>query len=164
MIHFWREVSLAGMPRASKAMDQCYALLFESAFELAEADPNWALECLASESIPELPMEPLTHLAWHAGCSNITHLQLSRAFTQLYAPRREADPKWQNDVYVAFCGELWFCVAILLAAGIDENHRLWLFRFAALGVTTFRGGVGVPFFRSNVKVIPPDLPRSSQAA
>ena len=31
MIHFWREVSLAGMPRAGRAMDECYALLFESA-------------------------------------------------------------------------------------------------------------------------------------
>jgi hypothetical protein len=42
MIHFWREVSLAGMPRAGKAIDECYALLFESAFDLAEADPGWA--------------------------------------------------------------------------------------------------------------------------
>ena len=35
MIHFWREVSLTGMPRAGRAMDECYALLFESAFSLA---------------------------------------------------------------------------------------------------------------------------------
>ena len=46
MIHFWREVSLAGMPRAGKAMDECCALLFESAFDLAEAEPDWALERL----------------------------------------------------------------------------------------------------------------------
>src|SRR5438045_2505930 len=50
MIHFWREVSLAGMPRSGRAMDQCYALLFESAFDFAEAEPNFAFELLAEKS------------------------------------------------------------------------------------------------------------------
>jgi len=130
MIHFWREVSLAGMPRAGRAMDECYALLFESAFDLAEAEPEWALECLADRPDAELPIEPLTQLARHAGCGDISHVQLTSAFTQLYAPRREVDQKWQNDIYAVFCGELWFREAILLAAGIDENHRLWAFRCA----------------------------------
>jgi hypothetical protein len=129
MIHFWREVSLAGMPRAGKAMDECYALLFESAFDLAEAEPNFGLECLADKSA-SLPIEPLTHLARHAGCGNITHIQLSNAFTQLYAPRREADQKWQNEVCVVFAGELWFWAAVVSAASIDENHQLWAFRCA----------------------------------
>src|SRR6266568_2083429 len=52
MIHFWREVSLAGLPRSGRGLDQCYALLFESAFDLAEAQPDWAIECLAKESAP----------------------------------------------------------------------------------------------------------------
>jgi hypothetical protein len=92
-------------------MDECYALLFESAFDLAEAEPEWAIECLADKSASELPIQPLTHLARHAGCSNISHVQLTSVFTQLYAPRREADQKWQNEIYVAFCGQLWFRAA-----------------------------------------------------
>jgi hypothetical protein len=130
MIHFWREVSLAGMPRAGKAMDECYALIFESAFDLAQAEHNWGLECLADKSASELPIEPLTHLARHAGCGNISHLQLTSAFTQLYAPRREADQKWQNEVCVVFARELWFWAAVVSAASIDENHQLWAFRCA----------------------------------
>src|SRR5260370_29469592 len=39
MIHFWREISLAGVPCAGKAMDECYALLFESTFSLAQSEP-----------------------------------------------------------------------------------------------------------------------------
>ena len=50
MIHFWREVSLAGLPRTGRGMDECYALLFEAAFDLAEAEPDWALECLDQKS------------------------------------------------------------------------------------------------------------------
>src|SRR6266404_6210964 len=46
MIHFWREVSVAGMPRRGRGMDECYGLLFESVFDLAEAQPECALECL----------------------------------------------------------------------------------------------------------------------
>src|SRR4029077_16707631 len=42
MIHFWREISLAGMDIRGRRMDECYALLFESAFELAQADSEWA--------------------------------------------------------------------------------------------------------------------------
>ena len=50
MIHFWREVSLAGLPRTGTGQDECYALLFESTFDLAEAEPEWALEYLAAKS------------------------------------------------------------------------------------------------------------------
>lgn len=32
-----REVSLAGLPRSGRGIDECYALLFESAFDLAES-------------------------------------------------------------------------------------------------------------------------------
>jgi hypothetical protein len=42
MIHCWREVSLAGLPRTDTGQDECYALLFESTFDLAEAEPECA--------------------------------------------------------------------------------------------------------------------------
>src|SRR6266480_3045435 len=85
MIHFWREVSLAGMPRAGRAMDECYALLFESAFDLAEAQPNWAIEVLAQKSTSELPIRALDKLASHTAGDSITHSGLVRAFTTIYA-------------------------------------------------------------------------------
>jgi hypothetical protein len=47
MIHFWREISLAALPCSGRAMDECYALLFESAFSLAQSEPAWAVDCLA---------------------------------------------------------------------------------------------------------------------
>ena len=40
MIHFWREVSLAGMPRTGRWMDECFAMVFEATFDLAEAEPE----------------------------------------------------------------------------------------------------------------------------
>jgi hypothetical protein len=129
MIHFWREVSLAGMPRAGRAMDECYALLFESAFDLAEEEPNWAFEVLAEKST-ELPTRALDKLASHTAGDSITHSGLGRAFTEIYAPWRETDRNWHNEVYIPFGGEVWFWVAVLLAAGIEENHRLWAFRCA----------------------------------
>src|SRR5262249_45828065 len=52
------------------------------------------------------------------------------AFTRLYAPCRETDRNWHNEVYIAFGGEVWFWAAIQLAARIDENHQLWPFRCA----------------------------------
>jgi hypothetical protein len=130
MIHFWREVSLAGMPRAGRGMDECYALLFESAFDLAEAEPDWALEALAEKSPAELPFRALTKLASHAGRGNIGHVDLVRAFTEIYAQLRETDQNWHNEVYIPFGGEVWFWAAVLLAAAIDETHALWPFRSA----------------------------------
>src|SRR5438094_6951774 len=47
MIHFWREISLAGMDVSARGMDECYALLFESAFDLAECESEWAAEVFA---------------------------------------------------------------------------------------------------------------------
>jgi hypothetical protein len=49
MIHFWREISLAAFPCAGKAMDECYALLFESTFSLAHSEPVWAIDCLTTQ-------------------------------------------------------------------------------------------------------------------
>ncbi len=130
MIHFWREVSLAGMKRAGRAMDECYALLFESTFDLAEAEPNWALKVLADKSTAELPTGALNKLAGHTVQGNIAHVELVRAFTEIYAQWRETDQNWHNEVYIPFGGEVWFWVAVLLAAGIDETDGLWPFRSA----------------------------------
>src|SRR5437868_5937125 len=47
MIHFWREISLAGIEVGGRGMDECYALLFESALDLAQAEPDWAAEIFA---------------------------------------------------------------------------------------------------------------------
>src|SRR5207302_8812895 len=89
MIHFWREVSLAGMPRAGRAMDECYALLFDSAFDLAEAESNWALAVLAEKPESELPTGALNKLASRAPRDSISHADLVRVFTEIYAPWRE---------------------------------------------------------------------------
>jgi len=130
MIHFWREVSLAGMPRAGRSMDECYALLFESTFDLAEAETNWALRVLADRSTSELPTGALNKLASHTARGSIKHSDIVRAFSEIYAPWRETDQNWHNEIYIAFGGEVWFCVAVLLVARVDEAHALWPFRCA----------------------------------
>ena len=132
MIHFWREVSLAGLPRSGRGLDECYAVLFESAFDLAESEPEWALNCLAEQSVSERPFTPLGELArqvTHYG-NEITHINIATSFTVLYAPWREREEKWSTELTVAFLGDIWFWAAILCAAGNDENHSLWRFRCA----------------------------------
>jgi len=130
MIHFWREVSLAGLPRVGTGQDECYALLFESAFDLAEAEPEWAAECVAEKSASGWSV-PLGHLAHQIVGPEISHSRIVAALTSLYAPLRERDPqKWSNEMTVAFLGDVWFWMAILCVAGIDEHHGLWPFRCA----------------------------------
>jgi hypothetical protein len=121
MIHFWREVSLAGFPCAAKAMDECYALLFESTFSLAQSEPVWAIDCLATQPSEDVHVNALRHLAHQVKAATITHSDLVDAFTHLYAPRREQDSTWQNPVNVALAGELWFWAAIYLAVGTHET-------------------------------------------
>jgi hypothetical protein len=111
-------------------MDECYTFLFESTFDLAEAEPSWALEALAEKSLSDLPTGALNKLASHTAHGNIGHTDLVRAFTEIYAPWRETDQKWHNEIYIPFGGEVWFWVAVLLAAGIDEKQPLWPFRCA----------------------------------
>ena len=121
MIHFWREVSLAGIPRAGRAMDECYALLFESAFSLAQSEPAWAVESLATQPPADVHVNALRHFAHQVKAATIGHFDLVSAFTHLYAPRREQDATWQNPVNVALTGELWFWAAIYLAVGTHET-------------------------------------------
>jgi hypothetical protein len=122
MIHFWRETSLAGFPCAGKAMDECYALLFESAFSLAESEPAWAVACLADQPPEDAHVGGgLRHFAHQVKAVAITHADLVSAFTHLYAPQRERDQTWGNPVNVALAGELWFWAAIYLAVGIHET-------------------------------------------
>ncbi len=122
LIHFWREVSLAGMPRTGRAMDECYALLFESTFSLAQSEPAWAAECLATQPPRDVHVGgALRHLAHQVKAATIAHFDLVSAFNHLYAPRREQDLTWQNPVNVALAGELWFWAAIYLAVGTHET-------------------------------------------
>lgn len=128
MIHFWREVSLADLPRSGRNLDECYALLFESAFDLAEAEPEWALEWLAEAHAPEKMINVAIGLARHVKRYEFSHTDLIDCFTVLYAPQRECDQKWNDAVIVALGGNIWFEAAILCAVGIDENHSHWRFR------------------------------------
>ncbi len=121
MIHFWREISLAAFPCAGKAMDECYALLFESTFSLAQSEPAWAVECSATQSPEDVHVNALRHLAHQVKAATIGHSDLVDAFTHLYAPRREQDATWQSPVNVALAGELWFWAAIYLAVGTHET-------------------------------------------
>jgi hypothetical protein len=121
MTHFWREISLAALPCAGKAMDECYALLFESTFSLAQSEPVWAIDCLATQPPEDVHVNALRHLAHQVKGTTIPHSDLVDAFTHLYAPRREQDAKWQNPVNVALAGELWFWAAIYLAVGVHET-------------------------------------------
>lgn len=130
MIHFWREISVAGVPCGGRAMDECYALLFECAFELAQSEGEWATNALATQSGADVHVNALRHFASEMRNANLSHTDLAAAFTQLYAPRREQADKWNNPVNVALAGELWFWSAVRLAVGTDESDKLWPFRCA----------------------------------
>jgi hypothetical protein len=130
MIHFWREISLAALPCGGKAMDECYALLFESTFSLAQSEPAWAVECSATQSPEDLHVNALRHFAHQVKAAMIGHSDLVDAFTHLYAPRREQDATWQNPVNVALAGELWFWAAIYLAVGTHETDGYLSFQQA----------------------------------
>jgi hypothetical protein len=121
MIHFWREISLAALPCGGKAMDECYALLFESAFSLAQSEPDWAIDCLATQPPANVHVNALRHFARQVKAATIAHSDLVSAFTHLYAPRREQDSTWQNPVNVAIAGELWFWAAVYLAVGTHQT-------------------------------------------
>lgn len=120
MIHFWREISLAGVPCAGRAMDECYALLFESTFSLAQSESVWAVDCLATQHPEDVHVNALRHFAYQVKAGSIDHSDLVSAFTHLYAPRREQSAEWQNPVNVVLAGELWFWAAMYLAAGTHE--------------------------------------------
>lgn len=127
MIHFWREISLAGIPFGGREMDECYALLFESVFDLAEAEPDWAAKIFAEPESSNQRFDLLKALN-HQLCQPITHQGLVEAFRRVYAPLREQDTEWQNPLYVAFISDIWFWAAITAAVGIDEKHPAWQFR------------------------------------
>jgi hypothetical protein len=130
MIHFWREVSLAAFPCARKAMDECCALLFESTFTLAQSEPAWAADCLATQPPEDVHVNALRHFAYQVKAATIAHFDLVDAFAHLYAPRREQDATWQNPVNVALAGELWFWAAIYLAVGNHECDGYFSFHQA----------------------------------
>jgi hypothetical protein len=127
MIHFWREVSLAGMRRGGPGMDECYALLFESVFDLAEAESEWAAQIFAGTEESNHKFTALKQLN-HQLCYPLCHQALVDGFRRCYAPLREQDRSYDNGVYIALYGEFWFWAAMTCAAGIDEKHPGWSFR------------------------------------
>jgi hypothetical protein len=127
MIHFWREVSLAGMRRDGLGMDECYALLFESVFDLAKAEPEWAAQIFAETEESNHKFTALKQLN-HQLCYPLKHQGLVDAFRRCYAPLREQDRSYDNGVYVVLYGEFWFWAAIMCAVGIDEKHPGCSFR------------------------------------
>ena len=120
MIHFWREVSLAGMPRSGRGMDECYALLFEAAFDLAREEPEWAAETLSEKRRGEWPFRAVNDL-WVRTPKAITHEDIVDAVASIYAPRREQERKWRDELEVVTSGELWFWAGIVCGAGSDDN-------------------------------------------
>lgn len=107
MIHFWREVSLAGLPRTGGGMDECYALLFEAAFDLAEAEPEWALECLDQKTRPQLPWGMLSRLTHFTAGRQMSHGSLVDGFAAIYAPLRKRDNDWKDERCVVASGVVW---------------------------------------------------------
>src|SRR5438309_2022590 len=79
MIHFWREVSLARMRRGRPGMDECYALLFESVFDLAEAEPEWAAQIFGETEKSNHKFTALKQLN-HQLCYPLSHQGLVDAF------------------------------------------------------------------------------------
>jgi hypothetical protein len=128
MIHFWREMSLAGIDAGGRGVDECYALLFESAFDLAQAEPEWAATTLAGTDSSNHQFNALLQLNHQLCRPPLTHGSLVDAYRRVYAPLREQDVRWQNPAYAATAGELWFWAAITSVAGIHENHPGWGFR------------------------------------
>jgi hypothetical protein len=128
IIHFWREISLAGIEIGGRGVDQCYALLFESAFDLAQAEPGWAATTFAGTDSSNHRFNALLQLNHQLCRPPLTHESLVDAYKRCYAPLREEDLRWQNPAYVGSAGELWFWAGITCVAGIDENHPGWEFR------------------------------------
>lgn len=127
MIHFWREISLSGIDISGRGMDECYALLFESAFDLAQAEPEWTAEIFAEANKSNHRFDLLRALN-HQLCRPVTHHALVDAFRRVYAPTREQDTRWQSSLYVAFISDIWFWAAVTCAVGVDETHPAWQFR------------------------------------
>ena len=90
-------------------------------FSLAQSEPDWAIDCLATQPPEDVHVNALRHFAHQVKAATIAHSDLVSAFTHLYAPRREQDATWQNPVNVALAGELWFWAAIYLAVGTHET-------------------------------------------
>ena len=126
-IHFWREVSLAALPRGGRGADECYALLFESVFDLAQARPEWAADSLANLQASNGAWSALSQLAHQAVGHALSHAGLIGSFAAIHAVLREQDASWSDDFFVIHNGETWFWAAILCATQVDENHRLWWF-------------------------------------
>ncbi len=132
-------MSLAELPRYGTGIDECYALLFESAFELAESDPEWATECLDDKGRTQWPISALAKLADRVS-GLVAHHSLLDAMASFYAPLREQERRWRNQPTVAFLGDVWFWAGLVASVGIDEHHALWNFRVALAEAATHHWG------------------------
>ena len=129
MLHFWREISLMGLPRAGRGADECYALLFESTFSLALARPEWAAECVESLESEERSWGALGYLAHEATQHTGDHTGMVLNFQSIGAVNRERSDDWDDPGFVARFGAIWFGSALLCATRVDENHKhAWLRR------------------------------------
>ena len=95
-------IALLRVQRFPRPTNPWMALLFESAFDLAEAEPDWALQCMTDNPDSGAAIGALTHLAGHTDRGTITHAELNHAFTRIYAARRETDERLHNQFYIPF--------------------------------------------------------------
>ena len=127
-LHFWREVSVMGLPRGGRGADEVYALLFESVFTLALTQPDWAEECLESLESEERSRGALKYLAHHANQHTRDHEGMVLNFQSIGAVDREGNEKWEDPKMVARYGAVWFGVALICACRVDDNHPEAWFR------------------------------------
>lgn len=127
-LHFWREVSVMGLPRGGRGADELYALLFESAFTLALAKPDWAEECLESLESEETSRSALKHLAHHASRHPRDHEGMVLNFRCIGAVNREGNDRWDDPKIVVRFGVIWFGAALICACRVDDDHSEAWFR------------------------------------
>lgn len=66
-------------------MDECYALLFESTFSLAQSEPAWAVECLATQPPEDVHVNALRHLAHQVKAAMIAHSEDAIGYSEFYS-------------------------------------------------------------------------------
>ncbi len=65
---------------------------------------------------------------YHQLCYPTTHQSFLDAYGRCYAPLRERHRCYDDSVYIASLGNIWFWAAITCAVGIDEKHAGRSFR------------------------------------
>ncbi len=121
-LHFWREVSLAGLTRTGRAADECCALLFECAAEFAHSEEG--ITSVATAAVERsIGAAGLNELQWHLGPGEITHRRIVAAMQRIHAPLREQSDDWANPVFVVRYAERWFWAGFLAGSGESLASR-----------------------------------------